>query len=119
MNDKLSELADKLIVHEVMEGSDEELYSIIDECEDYLLVMLWDHEPSLPNMPDTSSNKHEWVCIKESVKQSIEINASWRAFTYECRKCGSKIMVPASEDDLSLYGAPTCNECLVSDVMNK
>jgi rubrerythrin len=132
MSDKLSKLADDLIVHEVMEGSDEELESVMDECGIEPLTALWDHEPpKLPNVPDTSSNRHEWIRIKES--DETEMNSSlylknnkemmngkrWRAFTYECRKCGAKIIVPASENDLNGYGALTCNECLVSYVMEE
>ena len=71
MKNELSELADELMV--IMEGSDEELNSILDQYGDETLTMLWDHEsPKLPDTPDTSSNKHEWIRTKESMEQSME-----------------------------------------------
>jgi hypothetical protein len=113
-----------------MEGSSEELESIMDKHGVEPLEALWDHEPpKLSKTPNITSNKHEWVHIEESkeaygdkgmmIEERNEKQEKWRAFTYECRKCGSRIIVPASESDLSVYGTPTCNECLVSNVMDE
>lgn len=128
MDNKLAEIADVLTVYEIMEGSSKELEDVFDKYGDEPLTLLWDREPSeLFDTPDTSSSIHEWVRIKESEEESeVHISrdgkikrAKYRAFTYECRKCGSITIAPASENDLSSYGAPTCHEVIVEEIMNK
>jgi hypothetical protein len=71
MSNKLSEIADVLAVYEVMEGSNEDLDSIMDKYGDEPLILLWDCEPpKLADTQDITSDKHEWVLIKESEEES-------------------------------------------------
>lgn len=128
MNDKLSDMNDEFIIHEVMEGSELELEEIMDKYGIDELQAVWDNDPPiLSNEPDVGSKNHEWIRIDESKEDPLvdfyvdgkpkRTNYKWRAVKYKCRKCESVILVPAGEDISEIYGAPDCREIVVSEVM--
>jgi hypothetical protein len=106
----LQKLKDLFEVNEVME---EEFDSVsLKE-----LQALWDHESVSPIV----TNMHELVLVEEIEEYSAkEIGIKGiRAFVYECKKCGKKVVVPASENDISEFSTLTCDETVVDEVMDE
>lgn len=76
------------------------------------LQLLWDHEPTSPIVV----NLHSFVKVDE-IDEFKDDKLTFRAFVYECTKCGSRVVVPASESGIGACGTLTCDEKVISEVM--